>query len=52
MKIDTPQDIAERVADWIGVYGEDRCDFVAGLTTEIRESVHNEDKLTRVGINP
>lgn len=52
--VETPQDIAEEVADQIGVYGaaeehDDDCEcrvcFVTGLTERIRISVENEKLL-------
>jgi hypothetical protein len=50
MKVNTPKDIAERMADQIGIYGEDRCYFVADLVEEIRDAVRNEEKLQYAGI--
>lgn len=44
-KIDTPDDVADDMADRIGIYGANRSIFVADLTVRIQESVANENQL-------
>lgn len=64
--IETPDEIAEQVADWIGLYGgcksdgDDGCDeknpfccrqgFVMDLTERIRTSVENEQKIESLNL--
>lgn len=62
MKIDTPEDLAEEVADWIGIYGNcdqencqesGRCcraEFTQILAERIRNSVHNENAIITIDL--
>ena len=53
--IEIPEDLAEQIADWIGVYGAHdeccsekkpcRCCFTAGMESRIVRSVRNMDML-------
>jgi len=45
VEIETFDDIADEIADKIGIYGEDRSFFVADLTVRMREASKNEKML-------
>lgn len=42
MVIEMPVDIAEEIADKIGVYGEERCLFISNLSERIRAATDSE----------
>uniref|UniRef100_A0A6M3M984 Uncharacterized protein n=1 Tax=viral metagenome TaxID=1070528 RepID=A0A6M3M984_9ZZZZ len=45
VEIETCDDIADEMADKLGIYGEDRSFFVGDLSVRMREAVKNEKKL-------
>jgi len=47
VEIETCDDIADDMADKIGIYGENRSFFVGNLSARMREAVDNEKMLFR-----
>jgi hypothetical protein len=64
MNVETPEELAERVADWLGIYGccdQEKCkddstccrtQFVPDFADRVRDAVHNEAVLQTVELNP
>jgi predicted oxidoreductase len=39
---ESPDDIAEEIANHLEIYGEDRCEYVSQLIRRMRDAVRNE----------
>ncbi len=58
--LETPEELADKIADWCGVYGSHtdgeknpcRICFVDEVTERIRKSVENEAKLSQLPSTP
>jgi regulator of sirC expression with transglutaminase-like and TPR domain len=48
MNIETVEELCEYLADRVGVYGNERTNFVSDIEDRIRQAVSNEEKLSKL----